>query len=217
MIFENQQVVIFDDRKIAGKLLSGALAEFKDADETLVLGLPRGGVVVASEIARELNLPLDVVITRKVGHPEEKELALGAVDPLGKVIWDDEILESKEIEVDELSSIIKQEFEEIHRRESLYRKNKGFLDVVGRNIILVDDGIATGLTILSAISYLKKLGADEIIVAVPVADKSSLEKIEGLVDEVVVLKEVENLGSVGNFYKDFSEVKDEEVIELLGR
>lgn len=207
--------MIFENRKIAGKLLSESLSDFTDDENTLILGLPRGGVIVASEIARELNLPLDVVITRKISHPEETELALGAVDPLGKVTWDDEILESKEINIEDLSPVIKQEFEEIRRRESVYRKGKGFLDVVGRNIILVDDGIATGLTILSAINYLKKLGADEIIVAVPVADKASLEKIEGLVDEVVVLEEVENIGSISKFYQDFSEVKDEQVIELL--
>lgn len=209
--------MIFENRKIAGKLLSDALLEYSNDDNTLVLGLPRGGVVVASEIARELNLSLDVVITRKIGHPEEAELALGAVDPLGKVTWDEDILESKEIEVEDLSPIIKAEFEEIHRRERLYRRNKGFLDVVGRNIILVDDGIATGLTILSAIGYLKKLGADEIIVAVPVADKGSLEKIEGLVSELVVLEEVENIGSISKFYQDFSEIKDEEVVDLLGK
>lgn len=207
--------MIFENRKIAGKLLADSLSEFTDTENTLVLGVPRGGVVVAAEIAKELDLPLDVVITRKIGHPEQPELALGAVDPLGKVTWDDEILEAKEIEVEDLSPIIKQEFEEIHRRESNYRRGKGFLDVVGRNILLVDDGMATGLTILSAINYLKKLGADEIIVVAPVADKSSLEKIEGLVDELVVLEEVENIESISKFYQDFSEVKDEEVIKLL--
>lgn len=194
--------MIFENRKIAGKLLSEALSDFSDDENTLVLGIPRGGAVVAAEVARELNLPLDIVITRKIGYPEKTELTLGAVDPLGKITWDEDILEVKEIDVEDLSSVIKTEFEEIHRRERLYRPGKGFLDVVGRNIILVDDGIATGLTVLSAINYLKKLGADEIIVAVPVADKSSLEKIEGQVSELVVLEEVENIGSISKFYKD---------------
>lgn len=207
-------MVVFKDRAQTGELLSEVLSEFKDED-VLVLALPRGGVVVASEISKKLNLPLDVVITRKIADPENKELALGAIDPLGKVTWDEDILESKELEVDELSPIIKQEFEEIHRRESLYRRNKGFLDVVGRKVILVDDGIATGLTMISAINYLKKLRADEIIVATPVAAKDSLEKIEGQVDEIVVLEEVEALGSIASFYEDFSEVSDDQVINLL--
>lgn len=202
---------IFKDRQAAGELLANRL---KDTKADLVLGIPRGGVVVAAEIAKDLNLPLDIVVTRKIGAPGQEELALGAVDPDGEVVWDYELLKQLElkIESDQLAEKIEETKEEIKRREEQYRQGRP-LDVQDQMVILVDDGIATGATILSAIKYLKRHGA-RIVLAVPVASQEALRKMEGEVDQSVVLETPEYFAAVGQFYHQFEPVTDEEVIQL---
>lgn len=199
---------IFKDRKSAGKLLASRLKNIK-AD--LVLGIPRGGVVVAAEIAKELKLPLDTLVVRKIGAPMQEELALGAVDPDGEIIGDVG-------EIGEVKKIIQREIEEIKRREEVYRDGKKALEVSGKVVILVDDGIATGATTLSAIGYLKRHEARKIIIAVPVASREALDKIIselGELGEIIILEIPENFAAVGQFYQDFPQVSDEEVIQLL--
>lgn len=194
-------MMIFKNRQSAGKLLAKRLKEFRDKPNVLVLGIPRGGVVVASEIAKKLRLPLDIIVTRKIGAPYQPELALGAVDPDGQVVG------GLNLKVDE-------QLEEIKRREKLYREGrKASSDVENKIVILVDDGLATGLTVISAISYLRRHGAKRIILAVPVASKEALEKIDA--DKVEVLYIPEYLQAVGQFYQNFEEVNDEKVIQLL--
>lgn len=193
---------LFKDRQSAGKLLAKRLWEFKGVKGVIVLGIPRGGVVVAKEIARELNLPLDIIVTRKIGAPNQPELALGAVDLDGEVIGD----------VGEFGEIIERELEELKRRENLYRQGKEPLDVENKTVILVDDGIATGATTLSAINYLKRHQAKKIILAVPVASREAIEKI---VEEVIVLETPEYFQAVGQFYEKFEPVEDTEVIQYL--
>ena len=205
---------IFKDRQSAGKLLSKHLKKYKDKNDVLVLGIPRGGVVVAKEIAKELELPLDIIITRKIGHPDQPELALGAVDADGQVVWAEKLLEESGIRSEELSDKVKVEVEEIKRREQVYRQGKDKLDVGGKTVILVDDGIATGATILSAVEYLKRHGA-KIILAVPVASREAIDKIVGEVGEVVVLETPAYFQAVGQFYQDFQPVEDQEVIQYL--
>lgn len=202
---------IFKDRTTAGELLADRLRNVK-AD--LVLGIPRGGVVVAAEVAKDLNLPLDIVVTRKIGAPDQVELALGAVDPDGEVVWDEALLAQLNPPAGGLKLKIEDEMEEIKRREKLYRQGKEQLSVENKMVILVDDGIATGSTILAAVKYLKRHGA-KIILAVPVASYGALEKIRDEVEECVVLETPENFAAVGQFYHEFEPVEDEEVIELL--
>lgn len=208
-------MLIFKDRQAAGLLLAQRLTHLKNKSNAVVLGIPRGGVVIASEVARKLKLPLDIVITRKIGAPDQRELALGAVDSNGNVIWDTTLLNSLGYRVTDLSYEITEQIEEIKRREKTYRGKKEALEIKGKTVILVDDGIATGATLISAIKYLKALKAHEIVVASPVASSETVEKIKSLVDEVIVLHVPEYLGAVGNFYRNFEPVSDNEVVEIL--
>lgn len=198
-------MMIFKNRQAAGKLLA---ARLKHTKADLVLGIPRGGVVVAFAIAKKLKLPLDIIVTRKIGAPYQKELALGAVDPDGQVVSDEFKIKSGQ-----MADKIDDEINEIKRREKLYRQGRELLDVENKIVILVDDGLATGLTMISAISYLKRHGAKDIILAVPVASYKALEKIEAVKKEVLYIPEF--LQAVGQFYQNFEEVSDEKVIQLL--
>ncbi len=202
---------IFKDRIATGQLLANRL---KNIQSDIVLGIPRGGVVVAAEIAKDLNLPLDIVVTRKIGAPGQEELALGAVDPDGEVVWDFNLINDLRLKIDDLRPEIQNQWKELKRREDLYRNGRSPLDVNGKTVILVDDGIATGATILSAIKYLKRHGA-RIILAVPVASQDALRKVEGEVDQSVVLEVPEYFQAVGQFYQQFEAVSDEEVVQLL--
>ena len=137
---------IFKDRQSAGKLLAKRLIHFSHGRSNIVLGIPRGGVVVAAEVAKELKLPLDIIITRKIGHPNQPELALGAVDPDGEVVWDEELANGLKVGV-------LRELRELKRREKIYRIGRSPLDVSNKIVILTDDGIATGATTLAAVKY----------------------------------------------------------------
>ena len=205
---------IFKDRQSSGKLLAQHLKQYKGEDNVLVLGIPRGGVVVASEIAKALKLPLDVLVTRKIGAPFQPELALGAVDPDGEAVWDEENVRM----VGEVGEIVEKELRELRRRESLYRQGKEPLEVKDKVVILVDDGIATGATTLAAINHLKRHEARKIILAVPVASRESVIRVIreiGEIGEVVVLETPEYFQAVGQFYQQFEPVDDEEVVKLL--
>ena len=208
---------IFKDRQSAGKLLAKRLTHFIDDRRLIVLGIPRGGVVVAKEVANRLNLPLDIVVTRKIGHPDQPELALGAVDADGEVVWDEDIV-GEVGGVGEVGEIVKKEIEEIQRREKLYRHGRELLDIKDKVVIMVDDGIATGATTLAAINYLKRHGAKQIILATPVASKQAVDRVireMGEIGEVVVLETPSYFQAVGQFYYEFGEVTDEEVIKYL--
>lgn len=188
---------IFKDRRAAGEILAQHLKSIK-AD--MVLGIPRGGVVVAAEVAKKLKIPLDIIVTRKIGAPNQPELALGAIDP-------DKILTGE-------GNGVEKEWEELERRENLYRGDRTQLEFNGKTVILVDDGIATGLTTFSAVKYLKRHGA-KIILAVPVASQEAVEKLKKEVDQVIALNIPEFMGAVGQFYQQFLPVSDQEVIQLL--
>lgn len=215
---------IFKDRQAAGQILAERL---KDSKAELVLGIPRGGVVVASEVAKVLKLPLDALVTRKIGAPNQPELALGAIDPDGEAVFDQALLDELRLKMGDLGDEVKRQWVELKRREDLYRGNKGDLKMEGKNVILVDDGMATGSTILAAVRYLKRHGA-KVILAIPVASKDALGKVtrelashperakraEGS-DNVVVLEIPEDFRAVGQFYQQFEPVEDADVIELL--
>lgn len=202
---------IFKDRESAGKILAQRLKSIK-AD--LVLGIPRGGVVVAKEVARELNLPLDVLVVRKIGAPMQEELALGAVDPDGETVWEENLLGEVGIRREGLGDAIRNEWKEVKRREDVYRAGKADLNVENKRVILVDDGIATGATTLAAVSYLKRHKA-KVVLAIPVAAEEAVNKIKPQVDEAIFLEIPEYFQAVGQFYHQFPQISDQEVVQLL--
>lgn len=182
----------------------------KNIGGDLILAIPRGGVVVAYEVAKELNLPLDIIVTRKIGAPHQPELALGAVDADGEIV-------GELGEFGEIKEIIEREIGEIKRREKLYRGGKKALKVDSKVVILVDDGIATGATTLAAINYLKRHQVGQIILAVPVVSQKVREELAKKVDRTVVLHAPFSFQAVGQFYDQFNPVSDAEVVELLAR
>ena len=198
---------LFKDRTSAGKLLAGKL---KDVKADLVLGIPRGGIVVAAEVAKSLKFPLDIVVVRKIGAPNQPELALGAIDPDGEMVWNEEAVR----EAGEVGEIIENEWKELKRREDVYRNGKHPIEVDRKTVILVDDGMATGETALSAVRYLKKHRA-KVILATPVASKDALDRVIGELDKMVVLETPEAFRAVGQFYEEFEPVSDETVVQLL--
>jgi putative phosphoribosyl transferase len=207
-------MILFENRQKAAELLAEKLHKYKARKDTIVLGIPRGGVVLASIVSKALKLPQDVVITRKIGAPVQKELAVGAVSPDGQTIWDNELLSQLGLTEEGLQETVKSELQEIKRRESLYRRGKDLINVEGKTVIVIDDGLATGTTAHAAMNYLKTLKPKKIILAVPVGAKDSMDKLFKLV-EVVSVFAVDNLQSVGNYYQDFSEITDDQVLSLL--
>ena len=204
---------IFKNRKAAGKILAERL---KDIQADMVLGIPRGGVVVASEVAKKFKLSLDIIVTRKIGVPSQPELALGAVDPDAEVTWEESLMEELSLEKGDLGDEVRKQWTELKRREDLYRGDKGDLKIEGKTVILVDDGMATGATTLAAIRYLKRHGA-KVILAVPVSSQSAWEKTSQEADQIVVLNIPGDFAAVGQFYQEFEPVTDEEVVQLLQR
>ena len=205
----------FKNREEAGKLLAKKLEKYKGKN-IIVYALPRGGVVPALEIARFLKSPLDLIITRKIGHPYQPEYAIGAISESGRIVGSKEDMEL--VDKDWLKKEIKKQQEEIVRRRNMYLKGRESIDPKGKIAIIVDDGIATGLTIQAAILALKQQKPKEIIIAVPVVPKETAAVLKKDVDEIIALtmpSEDEFLGAVGAYYQDFSQVEDKDVISLL--
>lgn len=207
--------MIFQDRAEAGKELAKALKKYKDKKNTIVLALPRGGIVVAEKVATFLNLPLDLVVPRKIGAPMNPEYAIGAITEEGEGIFNEEEIKALDISGEYLKKEIASEKKEAERRLKEYRGDRPPLDLKRKTVIVIDDGIATGLTIRAAIKTIKKMGAEKIVVAVPVSAQDSLEKVKAEVDEVVCLKSPMFFGAVGAFYKQFLQTEDEEVVEIM--
>lgn len=206
--------MIFADRRDAGRVLAQALRERATFDNAIVLGLPRGGVPVAYEVACELNLPLDVFIVRKLGVPTQEELAMGAVASGGIVVLNDQVLRLFSIHQQTIDAVIAREIQEIARRESLYRAGHPPADLRGRTCILIDDGLATGATMRAAIRALHPVAAG-IIAAVPVAAASTCEQISQEVDQFLSLQCPESFSAVGEFYDNFNPTTDDEVRSIL--
>jgi predicted phosphoribosyltransferase len=206
--------MIFADRRDAGRALAQAIRERATFDSAIVLGLPRGGVPVAYEIACELHLPLDIFIVRKLGVPMEEELAMGALASGGTVVLNDEVLRLFSIHRQTLEAVVAREMQEIARRESLYRGGGPTADLSGRSCILVDDGLATGATMRAAIRALRPKAA-RITVAVPVAAASTCQHMRHEVDQFLSLQCPESFSAVGEFYRNFEPTTDDEVRSLL--
>ncbi len=210
--------ITFVDRQDAGKQLGDKLAAYKNHHNAIVIGLPRGGVIPAAEVAKELNLPLDIVVPRKIGAPFNSELAVGAVTQDGLVVWNEKLMKSFHLSPDalDLKETIKKERAESNRRLHLYRRGRSPLVLKDRVVIIVDDGIATGATMRAAIAYAKEQGAQKIIAATPVATVDTLELIAPEVDEIVSVKLPKTFLGISAFYDTFGQTSDDEVISILG-
>lgn len=207
----------FANRQEAGRLLALQLLSYRPVPGLLVLGLPRGGVPVAFEVARELNAEFDVFTVRKLGVPAQPELAMGAIATGGVRVLNPEVIEPLLISDEVIDAVTRREQAELQRREKLYRQTHLPLDLAGRTLILVDDGIATGSTMLAAIEAAKSARPLKVVVAAPVAAMDTLHKLRSSADDVVVLDTPEPFFGVGQWYTDFSEVSDKEVRNLLHR
>jgi putative phosphoribosyl transferase len=207
--------MFFLNRKDAGIQLAEKLREYEKNPIVIVLGLARGGVVVGAEVARALDAPLDVFVVRKLGFPGHEELAIGAIASGGATVLDSEIIQGYGIPDEVVDAIQESERRELERREQAYRGNEPPADVIGRIVILVDDGIATGSSMRAAIAALRPRHPAKIIVAVPVAPASTVRSIEREVNEVVCLSTPKDFLAVGEWYKDFQPVSDRDVRRLL--
>jgi predicted phosphoribosyltransferase len=207
---------LFDDRRDAGIRLARELEEFKDRKDVIILALPRGGVVVAYEIARALHVPLDVFVVRKLGFPGRPELAIGAVSETGAVVLNQDVLSTQAVSKAYLDSELQKAKEEILRRVALYRGRRKLPALKGKVLILVDDGLATGATAKAAIETLKREKPKRLVTAVPAAPAAAME-FERLVDTFVCLETDRAFDAIGAYYRDFTQVTDKEVIDLLSK
>lgn len=210
----------FADRTEAGLALAERLTEYRDRDDVIVLGLPRGGVPIAAIVARSLNAPLDVIVVRKVGVPGRSEVAMGAIASIaGSIVTVQNVDVLRQLGGagfgPAFDDVAAREHTELLRREREYRAGRAKVDVVGKTVILVDDGLATGATMRAAIMALQPAGAAHVVVAVPVGAADTCAELTNLVDEVVCVSMPDPFWAVGQAYSDFSQTSDEEVRRLL--
>lgn len=205
----------YRNRAEAGRRLAAALTQYRSQPEVVVLGLTRGGVPVAAEVASALGAPLDVVVVRKIGVPFQPELAMGAIAGDDTQFLDYGLIHSIGLPNDEVNRVIARERAELERRERLYRAGRPPLSLKGRIAILVDDGLATGSTMLAAVQFARKRQAKKIVLAIPVASVESVEKLRNKVDQCVCLETPDPFYSVGDWYGNFLPTEDAEVLKLL--
>jgi putative phosphoribosyl transferase len=213
--FRRRVLQPFRNRRQAGRLLAPLLHHLAGMSEVVVLALPRGGVPVAYEVAAAIRAPLDVFIVRKLGVPGCEELAMGAIASGGARVFDNVVVSRLRIQQREIAAIAERELRELERREQLYRGRRPYPELDGKIVVIVDDGVATGLSMLVAVSALRQRRPAKIVVAVPVAPVDSLRLLSEHVDEVFCCATPARFGGVGTFYDDFSQVTDEEVRTLL--
>ena len=207
----------FLDRSDAGRQLALALAPYAGRSDAIVLGLPRGGVPVAFEIALALEAPLDVFVVRKLGLPGHEEFGIGAIASGGVRVVDDNVLRAYGVDEETLDRITERERRELQRRERSYRDDRPFPDLRGRLVILVDDGLATGSTVRAAVAALRAEGPREIVVAVPVGAHETCDALGAEVDDLICLWTPDHFYAVGLWYENFDQTTDDEVHELLAR
>jgi putative phosphoribosyl transferase len=201
----------------AGQILASKLTDYANRTDVLVLGLPRGGVPVAFEVAKALNVPLDISLVRKLAVPGHKELAMGAIASGGVRVFNYDVVRWLGISSKTIDEVTAREERELQRRDRVYRGDRPRPDVINRTIILVDDGIATGSTIRAAIVILQQQQPEQIVVAVPVAPAQTCEELKSEVDKVVCLMTPEPFYAIGLWYENFEQTTDEEVRELLAK
>jgi len=205
---------VFANRSEAGQKLAQELLEYKN-ENPIIMAIPRGGIVVADQVAQFLECPLDIIITRKIGAPGNPELAMGAVSGPDKVIINEDIKYGLRVSDDYIEKEVANQLEEIKRRRSMYLGQKLPLDLKGKPVIIIDDGLATGYTAIAAIDAIKEEHPSKIVLAVPVASSDTCQFISSKVDKIVCLMKPEIFYAVGQFYMDFSQTTDDEVIEIM--
>ncbi len=206
----------FKNRTVAGQWLAGQLHNYANCPDVLVLGLPRGGVPVAYEVAKALNAPLDVCLVRKLGVPGKKELAMGAIAP-GIQVMNDVVLDLMQVSAADIEAVVVREQAELERRDRLYRGDRPTPKIQNRCVILIDDGMATGSTMKAAIATLLPQKPEYLLVAVPVAPQATCDELRQQVNEVVCLKTPDDFYAIGAWYDDFEQTSDQEVRDLLQR
>jgi putative phosphoribosyl transferase len=209
--------MLFRNRTDAGRQLAAELRAYANRPDVVVLGLPRGGVPVAFEVARALHAPLDVFLVRKLGVPGHEELAMGAIASGGVRVLNEEVVRALHIPEETIDAVAAEEQQELERRERTYRGDRPPADVRGRTVILVDDGLATGSTMRAAVAALRRQGPARIVVAVPVGAVDTCEELSAEADEAVCLRTPDPFYAVGIWYGSFSQTTDEEVREYLER
>ena len=209
--------MVFPDRIAAGRMLGARLAQFANEKPPLVLALPRGGVPVAFEVAMALHAPLDVFLVRKLGFPGQEELAIGAIASGGVRLLNAAIIRSLHLPPEQVEAVTQQETKELERREHLYRGDRAAPEIQGHTLIIVDDGIATGSSMRVAITALRQKNPRKLIVAIPVAPFAVCKRLQREADAVVCLSTPSDFYAVGEWYRDFSQVSDATVRELLDR
>ncbi len=207
--------MMFKNRADAGRKLVPFLEHYKDNKNVIVIALPRGGIVTGYEIARELNVPLDIVVPRKIGAPMQEELAIGALTQDGNIMLNEVAMAKLGIKQTDIQATIEKEMQEAQRRLKTYRGDRPPLDLQDKIVLLVDDGIATGFTMRAAIESVRARGAKKIIIVVPVAPPDTVNQLLRVVDDVVCLAQPKPFGAISRFYQDFGQTTDQEVIELL--
>src|SRR5882724_3681380 len=207
--------MIYRDRSEAGKHLAARLAKYANRDDVLVLALPRGGVPVGFEVAKQLHVPLDIFLVRKLGLPGHEELAMGAISTGGVRVLNEDVVDYLQIPEGVIDAIAAIELRELERRERAYRGDRPEPDVQGKTIILVDDGLATGSTMRAAAVALRQQNPARIVIAVPVSARQTCDEYRMGVDEIVCVNMPEPFHGVGLWYNDFSQTSDDEVRELL--
>ncbi|NNN07337.1 MAG: phosphoribosyltransferase [Elusimicrobia bacterium] len=205
---------MFRDRPAAGARLARELSRYRGADDALIVAVPRGGLPIAGVLARELALRLDVVVTKKIGHPDDPELAIGAVSLTDEAV-DSALVARESISRDDIAWQIERVRAALHSRYRMYHGISGPLSVIGKTVILADDGAATGRTMLVAIDLLRRQGALKIVAALPVAPRGTVEILKKRADEVVCLEAPDDFTAISRFYTDFSRVTDEEALRIL--
>ena len=204
----------FHDRKEAGRLLGAALRDTASAN-TVVLGIPRGGVVIAREVAHLLKADLDIVLSRKLGAPYNPELAVGAINENGKIFLDDSIVSNTRADEAYIEKEAKHQSEEINRRAKIFRKILAKTSLEGKTVIIVDDGLATGATMQASLWAARQEKPSRLVAAVPVASREAIDRIADYCDEAICLRQPDFFGAVGQFYINFDQTTDEEVMKML--
>jgi putative phosphoribosyl transferase len=209
---------VFRDRADAGRQLAGVLDGLRD-QSAVVIGLPRGGVVVAAEVAQALDAPLDILVVRKLGSPYQPELGIGAVvdGDAPQILLEPDLVQRLGVDEQYIRDEARRQVEEIHRREAAYRGGRPATPLEGRTVIVVDDGVATGVSTRIALRALRAKRPARLILAVPVGAPETLRSLQAEADEVIALEAPDDFRAVGQFYTDFDQTSDEEVIELLER
>jgi len=205
----------FRDRREAGQRLAAKLSTYANRSDVLVIGLPRGGVPVAAEVAKALHAPMDICLVRKLGVPSHKELAMGAIASGGVRVLNYDVLSWLKISSKTIDEVAARELRELQRRDRLYRGDRPSPEVRDRTVILVDDGLATGSTMQAAIAVIKAQHPQRIVVAIPVAAPDICQEMRGIVDEVVCIMTPDPLYAIGVWYENFAQTTDAEVCELL--